>query len=633
MKVKTYAVISVVLIAFLVAVFSVHGSSGQYISKVGTTSVYIFGVSIEPNGTVVGVPALLTLTITNGTGQVFLGSTPLTAADTQAQAEVSAQVACQLINVNCNKYNFYYYITSSSANISGPSAGAAFSIVAMSILTGKSLNSQVAMTGTANPDGSIGLVGDVAAKSEAAASQGIKVFLYPAYEPSPDNITQSAISYDAKLGMVTIPINSVYQAYQYFTGYNITPVLNYHIYTGLYNSLMNATYQEFNAYQEAIYNSLPSQTTSNSTINSLIQSALASIQQERQLAAAGNYYVAASEIVNTSATLLLYAKTLEELSASSSPTRLINNMISFENSSIQQTYSQVTKNYLTNSSTLDLKFIAIDRLSEAQSYLSQAEGELDYSLSDAAYYYSLSEVKRASSLFWVVILPGGNSNFSESSYYNLSNYYLYKSALFMNYADLLGNSASPNLDQMQYYFNLSQFYQNQGHYVASIFNSLETISIAELVIEENSIDVNGSVAQVTNQISVSALRAINAAEESGVTPFLGVSYYQFGNNFGNSSLANYIEFESLSREYTNFETSLTNISAIPFSPVFQPATIPPLPVDIFQILAYALLGVALGILVSGIIYEYKLSRILKRVAISKPQRRMRSTSYRNKKRS
>ncbi|MCL5009522.1 MAG: hypothetical protein M1433_00880 [Candidatus Parvarchaeota archaeon] len=612
-------VVSVILAIAFIGLFGLHISGAATIQQVGSTSLYIFGVSTQPNGSVIGVPAKLSLVVTQGSGKVFLGSTPLTGTDTQAQAVVSALVACELVNVNCDNYNFYYYIQSESPQISGPSAGAAFAVAAMSILTGHPLNPKVAMTGTANPDGSIGLVGDVAAKSEAAANQGMTLFLYPVGEPplSSDNMTQQAIEYDAAHGMATVPVDSLYLAYQYFTGYNITPELNYNITTPFYNKLMQNTYQEFNVYQQTVYDSLPSKTSSNSSINSLINSALATMQQEEVLVSQGNYYTAASYIVNTSATDLIYARTLEELNTQSDPVAYMDSLIASENASISQTYHSVTEDYLTNMSTLDLKFIAIDRLAQASTFLDNASSSAQSNIPTAAYFYALSEVKRVSSIFWLSLLPRGDSNFSEASYYNLSQYYLYKASSYINYAGLLNpNAASSGAStSMQDFFNKAQYRQEQGNYISSIFDSLESIASAELVIEENSIVLNSSVPVITNEIIDSALRNIDRAESAGVTPFLGISYYQFGENFANTSTPLLIEYESYSRVYTDFEASLANVSFVQSPALFQPISTT-LPFNSEYIL-YLLLGVVLGIAIGGFIYEYKLFKMVKKGRLGK----------------
>ena len=322
--------------------------------------------------------------------------------------------------------------------------------------------------------------------------------------------------------------------------------------------------------------------------------------------------MAASNIVNSSAALM-YAYTLEKLGASQNPMQTLSTMISAENVSIQNTYNNISGNYLTNTSTLELKLIAIDRLTgyqQATYLLNQAESSLNPDITTSAYLYSLAEIKRVSAIFWVAILPPGNSNFSESSYSNLSNYYLYKASSFTDYATLLGLSGSAETTVMQDYFDSAQSYQSQGHYVASIFSSLECIADAELIIEENSIATNNSLSQVPAQISASALRSINTAEDAGVTPFLGISYYQFGNNFANDSLVNYLQYSALSRTYTGFESALANASVLPFLPILQVITPPS--VLSYQDIAYLLLGFAVGVVISGFIYEYKLYKITKK---------------------
>ena len=587
----------------LLLVFAVGKVNAQ---TVGHTGLYIFGVTTI-NGTTVGVPAFLNLTVTNGTGEVFLGSTPLTGTDTQAQAVVSVDVACSLLNINCANYNFYYYISSSSAEVSGPSAGAAFAIAAMSILTNKPLKSGIAMTGTANPDGSMGIVGDVSEKSEAAADQGIKVFLYP----SSDNISSAAVSYNQNHGMVAIPINSVYQAYNYFTGYNITPAISTNITTPIYQSLMKSTYEDFNVYQNGLYASLPQKNSTNSTIQSLISTASLQMSQEQSEAASGDYYTAASQMIATSA-YLLEAKTLEELQSQANPTSFVSSLISEEESLVSATENNISSDYLTNSSTIILKFIALDRLQQAQDYLSSASSSLSSgNLGAVVFNYSLGAVKRETAYFWVSILPTGSSNFSQSSYENLSNYYLYKAASYSYYASLLGADVPAQLDQVNFYLNESQSRFQQGNYVASIFASIESISTADLVIEENSAVSNSTASNVISQINMSALRSINVDEASGITPFLGISYYTYGINFINTSISEYLLFESEARNFANLGQQISGALPVPYAPSLQAISIPQIPPSYYYTAAYIILGLAVGVAVGGLFYEYRLFRLVR----------------------
>ncbi len=606
---KTVALLALLVI---ISLFSVNYSKAASYNVVGTASLYIFGVQ-NVNGTITGVPAELNLTITNGTGKVFLGSTPLTDTDTQAQAVISANVACQLLNVNCLKYNFYYTITSQSVEIGGPSAGGAFAVAAMSILSGKPIRSDVAMTGTANPDGTVGAVGDVSQKSEAAALKGIKIFLYP----SSNNMSLSAQQYDQSSGMATVQVSSLYQAYDYFTGYNVTPSVNANIYTPLYNALMLKTYQEFNSYQTSLYNTVSSSTANSSQISALILQAKSAMLAENTLATQGQYYVAASYMVNTSATDLVNAIVLQQLSSSANQSSTLSGLIANEESAISATYNNVTQNFITNSSTLDVKFIAIDRLSQASEFLNDSISALSSgNINEAAYFYALSEVKRASALFWVSILPRGASNFSQSDYSNISLYYLNKASAYQIYSQLIGVNDPTQTSNLQYYISQATGYYDGGQYIPSIFYSIEAIGTSELLIEEASI-VNGSLTQVNSGLSTSALNIINSAERSGITPFLGISYYQYANSSSNQ--ANEILFYSLARGSTIFEQTLSNSSLIPSVPVQQPysVNIPLSTSQYLQLLAYLVLGFALGVIISGLIFEYKLFLILRKHGLTR----------------
>ncbi|MCW1294886.1 MAG: S16 family serine protease [Candidatus Parvarchaeum sp.] len=597
-------ILSLLLAAFLM-VGAVHAQGVQNV--VGSTSLYIFGVTNSSNGTLVGVPALLNLTITNGTGQVFLGSTPLTQTDTQAQAVLSAELACQLLNVNCDNYNFYYYITSSSVEVGGPSAGSAFTMAAMSILSGKPLNKNVAMTGTANPDGSVGIVGDVSQKSEAAANQHIKTFLYP----STDTISSAALSYDEAHGEIPIPVSSEYQAFQYFTGYNITPTVDYNIQTSLYLSLMKQTYLQFESYQNSLYSSLPSVNDSNSSIQLLINEAMSDMSAQKAEAANGSYYVAASSMI-TSSSDLLQAKLLESL-PSSGQDSFVNTLISQENSTIKGIENNISSNYVSNSSTLILKFIAFDRLMQARNYLNDSIQSLSSGdLQNAIYYYSLAAVKAQTAYFWVSILPKGSSNFSQSQYEALSNYYLYKASSYNDYASLLGVDLPPEVSEMQSYLSSAQSRYYSGNYISSIFASIESISLAQMLIEENSLINISVLSQIGNQSAIATLNTINSAEASGITPFLGISYYYFGNQFynpsnvSNSDFSEYLLFETEARDFTQLGMLVSNASLIPHTPSLQPIPVSTPVAPLLEEISFIVLGIAIGVVLAGIVFEYRL---------------------------
>jgi uncharacterized protein len=63
--------------------------------------------------------------------------------------------------------------------VDGPSAGASITVLLASIMMGKAINSSIIMTGTVEPDGSVGRVGGIVEKAMAAARAGAKLFIVP----------------------------------------------------------------------------------------------------------------------------------------------------------------------------------------------------------------------------------------------------------------------------------------------------------------------------------------------------------------------------------------------------------------------------------------------------------------------
>lgn len=117
--------------------------------------------------------------VTNGTGHVFVDTNPYTQVDLQGSARLAAMVASDVLGVDQRKYDFYYIIDISSPIIGGPSAGAALTVATIAAINNWTLEPGVVMTGMINPDESIGPVGGIPYKLEAAAAKNTTLFLIP----------------------------------------------------------------------------------------------------------------------------------------------------------------------------------------------------------------------------------------------------------------------------------------------------------------------------------------------------------------------------------------------------------------------------------------------------------------------
>ncbi len=149
-----------------------------------------------PEGVSMGSLGNLTVEVEPGEGYVYFSADPLTQIDTQGAARTAALVASYTLGRDPLSYNFYYRLESNSMIIGGPSAGAAMTVATIAALLGREVRQDVVMTGMVNPDGTVGPVGGIPEKLEAAAKGGAKIFLVPAGQ----RIVERAVPKQVKIG-------------------------------------------------------------------------------------------------------------------------------------------------------------------------------------------------------------------------------------------------------------------------------------------------------------------------------------------------------------------------------------------------------------------------------------------------
>jgi len=174
---RLLAAVPLALLALSVAL-AAAGAEGQAPGGwARSCTVHIVAVS----GSGEGVLGNLTVTIRYpGSGKVYISTSPATEVDTQGSARLAAFAASLVAGVDMSKYDFYYDIESPSIIVGGPSAGAAMALATLNLLTSTPCSSLVDVTGMIQPDASIGPVGGLKEKLEAAAEGGAKLFIVPA---------------------------------------------------------------------------------------------------------------------------------------------------------------------------------------------------------------------------------------------------------------------------------------------------------------------------------------------------------------------------------------------------------------------------------------------------------------------
>jgi len=183
------AVIALLLVFFT---FSNYSFKSEIISTNSSTTTTTQPITLQSSQRTVvmkvpavdndgnGVVTLLKVEARDGEGRVLADVNNLLFwVDTQYSIRTAQRVAQSDVSVNISNVDLIYGIETNATLIEGPSAGASLTVATIAALENKSLNPNVMITGTINPDGTIGPVGGIAEKAKAAKDVGANLFLVP----------------------------------------------------------------------------------------------------------------------------------------------------------------------------------------------------------------------------------------------------------------------------------------------------------------------------------------------------------------------------------------------------------------------------------------------------------------------
>ncbi|WP_440059807.1 S16 family serine protease [Thermogladius sp. 4427co] len=226
-----------VLILSILTPYTLEAASG-YLNYSYVRTVTIYAPAVTSSGA--GVLTNIRLSIAYpGSGRVFFSALPFTELDTQAAARVAAWVASSLAGVRFYDYDFFVSMESQAPTVGGPSASALMTVGFLSLFLNISIKPYATMTGMINPDGSIGPVGGIREKLDAAREMGFKLFLIPygqrfyTYPVVNQTITPFGIirrvtyqtidlvSYGRSIGVDVVEVKTVREALEYLTGYTL----------------------------------------------------------------------------------------------------------------------------------------------------------------------------------------------------------------------------------------------------------------------------------------------------------------------------------------------------------------------------------------------------------------------------
>lgn len=524
------------------------------------TTTKILGVMSTDTGEE-GITADLFVNVVNGTGKVFISTIPLTEIDTQASARLAKEVACETLNMECDGYDFFYEIYSEFPIVGGPSAGGAMAVATMAALEGIDIYENVYMTGTINPDGSIGSVGGILAKAEAAYKSGANFVLIPrgqtiTYVEETRTVTVGAITKTETVirpvnvvqyakenwGLDVIEVSEVDSAFEQMTGYEIVKqtrpitiatndyyILTKKMSTGLlsYASewLSNAT--EYLGTKALAYSDAQK-------VQNLLDQSQEYLSQAQQMNSIHQYYSSASYCVQSSILSKYAHKLVAYYSGDYSSREAIKLDIdrTMERASLLQNstlfYSEIDHIY-----DIELLIVSIDRLREAETIIENAyQSYYSRNYEDSLYYDAYSEVRLLTAESWRGLLDEFSGEMNLSFYVgklsSLARERLESARVSLTYASTVASGSL--LDSSQNHLSSADSAYNEEKFVYSIFGSLKSMAEANLAMELRGL----SETEVQEKISskrTDAQSSIDQAKQEGMLPILAVSYYEYSKSY------------------------------------------------------------------------------------------------------
>jgi uncharacterized protein len=556
-------------------------SEGNIALEYRNVTVYAPAVSELGTG-YMGVISTITVTIQgNGSGRVFVDTLPLTDVDMQGSARLAVKVATALVNSDTRPHldpltcDYFFVVRTTSPMIGGPSAGAIMTVAVISLLENWTLDNTTVMTGMINPDGSIGPIGGIPYKIDAAHSVGATRFLIPKGQMTYTEmvteyqeingiiwqntypVTRNVSEYvQTNYGMEVFEVEDINDALLYFTGWNF-PVAE---------SPDKITTEDYISAMKPLATSLLDECRiSYENASELFNTTTIPNRYP-------NYYRnQVTDFLNTASDRLSesihwYDAEVYYTSTSKSFQSLIDShFVSFiceyfstedQEALVQRLINQTTERYHRSNTlaknasiqgmvTLQCVGAAQQRITEAASYLSEA----NTSFSNADYFTSLYNIafaqERIESVQWWLNISTpfhDTGAVNETMISSLAEEYLDDAQQSITYAQIIVSElgqTSQYLNDAQSLLETARSEQENGYSAAALFGSFEALVKANLALELVDGVTTDKLERARGQASVS----ITESRSIGIEPVLAVSYYEYGQSLANeSSLDNAIVY-------------------------------------------------------------------------------------------
>jgi uncharacterized protein len=477
--------------------------------------------------------------VTNGTGHVFVDTNPYTQVDLQGSARLAAMVASDVLGIDQRMYDFYYIIDISSPIIGGPSAGGALTVATIAAVNRWELKPDVVMTGMINPDESIGPVGGIPFKLEAAAAKNATLFLIPQGQSTvterrtvtrtkgafiiseEKEETVDVVELGKKLNVTVKEVGTIQDAVPAFTGHEITrQSYKGTILTPKYLDLLEPLATNLKKESSRMYED----TLSSVPKTQFLEQAKEILNRADKMYDDKKYYAATSSYFNAMINLR-HAQWSESYNRATDKEQYLTELVSKVEKQIQLSETDLNNFKLFGVSDVEAVGAAESRITTAVAKLEEARKLKD--ADEKIFSLAFAHERARTAQWWLTLATPVGKVVPENILKDRAGWYLSQAQSINTYLvalisesgahpDITGG-ASEDIDHAQKELT-------RGYYAGAIFDSLQATIKASTTI---GLFGEADAARKIEQSAEAAKVAINEARTSGIEPTLAVSAYEY----------------------------------------------------------------------------------------------------------
>jgi uncharacterized protein len=522
--------------------------------------------------------------VVNGTGHVFVDTNPYTQVDLQGSARLAAMVACDVLGVDEKVYDFYYIIEINSPIIGGPSAGGALTVATIAAINKWTLKPNVVMTGMINPDESIGPVGGIPYKLEAAAAKNYTLFLVPEGQTSvtvkkssnysrgsyivtgDSEETVDVVELGKKLNVTIKEVSSIQDVVLAFTDHEITmPTYKGTILTTQYMDLLKPLAENLKSESRSMHKEMISSMPG----TPLTDTAKDILDRADKMYDDKKYYAATSLYFNSMFTMR-FAQWKEGYGKSIHKEQYLIELSNKVEKQIQASEGDLRNFTLYGIFDVEAVGAAESRITVARMRLDEAKKLND--MDEKLYSMAFAHERARTAQWWLILSTTNDKIVPEKILKDRAGWYLSQAQSINTYMiTLISESGShPEItggaaDDIAN----AQKEMERGYYVGSIFDSLQATTKAS-----TSIGLMGKEeAQKNVEKSYEAAKAaINEARIEGIEPTLAVSAFEYGETMTNpyDKISQYSYAKMIAKTSVVLNSHSIPSNETPIKPVITP---------------------------------------------------------------